>query len=143
MKSLTADPAATVGLLDRGVLSVGRKADLNVIDYDRLRLAMPHVAYDLPAGGRRVTQGASGYDAMIVAGQVVSRGGEPTGALPGRLVRGPAGRAELNRNPSPSGGKRPEPRAARERPMGALTAIAPPVTPPSATRASHGAPLSP
>ena len=45
--------------------------------------------YDLPAGGRRLTQGARGYDAMVVSGQVVSRAGEPTGALPGRLVRGP------------------------------------------------------
>ena len=89
VRSLTLDTAATVGLLDRGALTVGRKADLNVIDYDQLRLAMPHVAYDLPAGGRRITQGASGYDALIVSGQVVSRGGEATGALPGRLVRGP------------------------------------------------------
>jgi N-acyl-D-amino-acid deacylase len=88
VKSLTADPAATVGLLDRGVLSVGRKADLNVIDYDQLRLATPHVLYDLPAGGRRITQGARGYDALVVSGQVVGRAGEPTGALPGRLVRG-------------------------------------------------------
>jgi N-acyl-D-amino-acid deacylase len=89
VKSLTADPAQTVGLLDRGVLSVGRKADLNVIDYAALRLATPSVLYDLPAGGRRLTQGARGYEAMVVAGEVVSRGGEPTGALPGRLVRGP------------------------------------------------------
>jgi N-acyl-D-aspartate/D-glutamate deacylase len=89
VKSLTADPAAAVGLLDRGVLSVGRKADLNVIDYDQLRLATPQVLYDLPAGGRRITQGARGYEALIVAGQIVSRDGEPTGALPGRLVRGP------------------------------------------------------
>ena len=88
VKSLTADPAATVGLLDRGVISVGRKADLNVIDYDQLRLATPHVLYDLPAGGRRITQGARGYEALVVSGQVVSRHGEPTGALPGRLVRG-------------------------------------------------------
>jgi N-acyl-D-amino-acid deacylase len=89
VQSLTSDPANTVGLLDRGVLSVGRKADINLIDYDRVRLAKPRVLYDLPAGGRRITQTASGYDAMIVSGQVVSRGGEPTGALPGRLVRGP------------------------------------------------------
>jgi N-acyl-D-amino-acid deacylase len=89
VRSLTLDTAATVGLLDRGALTVGRKADLNVIDYDQLRLAMPHVAYDLPAGGRRITQGARGYDALIVSGRVVSRHGEATGALPGRLVRGP------------------------------------------------------
>jgi N-acyl-D-aspartate/D-glutamate deacylase len=88
VKSLTADPARTVGLLDRGVISVGRKADLNVIDHDRLRLAQPRVLYDLPAGGRRITQGASGYEALVVSGQIVSRGGQTTGALPGRLVRG-------------------------------------------------------
>jgi N-acyl-D-aspartate/D-glutamate deacylase len=89
IKALTSDPAETVGLRDRGVLSVGRKADVNVIDYDAVALEKPHVLYDLPAGGRRITQGARGYEALVVAGQVVSRGGEPTGALPGRLVRGP------------------------------------------------------
>jgi len=89
VKALAADPAKTVGLDDRGVLSVGRKADVNVIDHDRVRLGQPKVLYDLPAGGRRLTQGAGGYDAMVVSGQVVSLGGEPTGALPGRLVRGP------------------------------------------------------
>ncbi|HEY5008160.1 MAG TPA: amidohydrolase family protein, partial [Caulobacteraceae bacterium] len=89
VRSLTSVPAATVGLNDRGVIAVGRKADLNVIDYDAIALEKPHVLYDLPAGGRRITQGARGYEALVVAGQVVSRGGEPTGALPGRLVRGP------------------------------------------------------
>ncbi|HZZ88270.1 MAG TPA: amidohydrolase family protein [Caulobacteraceae bacterium] len=88
VKSLTSDPARTVGLMDRGIISVGRKADLNVIDHDQLRLSQPRVLYDLPAGGRRITQGARGYEALIVSGQIVSRGGEPTGALPGRLVRG-------------------------------------------------------
>jgi N-acyl-D-aspartate/D-glutamate deacylase len=71
------------------VLAVGRKADVNVIDYDRLRLAAPEVIHDLPAGGRRLFQGANGYDVTIVSGQVISRSGEATGALPGRLVRGP------------------------------------------------------
>ncbi len=89
IKSLAADPARTVGLMDRGILSVGRKADVNVIDHDAVQLARPSVLYDLPAGGRRLTQTARGYDAMVVAGQIVSRSGEPTGALPGRLVRGP------------------------------------------------------
>ncbi len=88
IKALTADPARTVGLMDRGVLSVGRKADLNVIDHDAVRLSQPKVVFDLPAGGRRLTQTAAGYEAMVVAGQIVSRGGETTGALPGRLVRG-------------------------------------------------------
>jgi N-acyl-D-aspartate/D-glutamate deacylase len=89
IKALTSDPARTVGLMDRGVLSVGRKADLNVIDHGAVRLSQPKVIFDLPAGGRRLTQTATGYEAMVVAGQIVSRGGEPTGALPGRLVRGP------------------------------------------------------
>jgi N-acyl-D-aspartate/D-glutamate deacylase len=89
IKALAADPARTVGLMDRGVLSVGRKADVNVIDHDAVRLGQPKVIFDLPAGGRRLTQTANGYEAMVVAGQVVSRGGAPTGALPGRLVRGP------------------------------------------------------
>ena len=88
VKALAADPAKTVGLMDRGVLATGRKADLNVIDYDKLRLNTPKVLYDLPAGGRRVTQDAQGYEALIVSGEIVSREGRPTGALPGRLVRG-------------------------------------------------------
>jgi N-acyl-D-aspartate/D-glutamate deacylase len=85
----TADTAATVGLYDRGRLTPGLRADVNVIDYDGLRLRAPEVAYDLPAGGRRLIQRADGYVVTIVAGQVTYRGGEPTGALPGRLLRGP------------------------------------------------------
>ncbi len=84
----TRDTAEAVGLLDRGLIEVGLRADLNVIDYDRLTLHAPSVAYDLPAGGRRLIQKADGYVATIVAGQVTYRDGEPTGALPGRLVRG-------------------------------------------------------
>jgi N-acyl-D-amino-acid deacylase len=89
IKSLAADPAAAVDLNDRGILSVGRKADINVIDYDAVMLPRPTIRYDLPAGGRRLDQAARGYDATIVSGTVISRGGAPTGALPGRLVRGP------------------------------------------------------
>jgi len=88
IQSLTSVPAATVGLHDRGVIAVGRKADLNVIDHDRLFLPPPSVVHDLPAGGRRLFQGADGYDATLVAGQVIMREGKPTGALPGKLVRG-------------------------------------------------------
>ncbi|MDB5481418.1 MAG: hypothetical protein JWO83_2471 [Caulobacteraceae bacterium] len=88
VQALTRDPAETVGLNDRGVLSVGRKADLNVIDHGRVTLHSPQVRYDLPAGGRRLYQDAAGYEATIVAGQVISREGQSTGALPGRLVRG-------------------------------------------------------
>jgi N-acyl-D-aspartate/D-glutamate deacylase len=80
--------ALSVGLKDRGVIGAGYKADLNVIDYDRLKLRPPEVHYDLPMGGRRLLQPIDGYDATIVSGIVTQRGGQPTGARPGRLVRG-------------------------------------------------------
>lgn len=89
VRRLTRDNARAIGLHDRGVLAPGYRADLNVIDYDRLRLRVPEVVYDLPSGGRRLMQRAEGYVATIVAGQPVWRDGTPTGALPGRLVRGP------------------------------------------------------
>jgi N-acyl-D-aspartate/D-glutamate deacylase len=82
------DTARAVGLYDRGVIAPGYRADLNVIDYENLTLHAPEVAYDLPSGGRRLVQRASGYVATIVAGEVTYRHGEPTGALPGRLLRG-------------------------------------------------------
>ena len=84
----TRDTARSVGLEDRGLLAPGYRADINVIDYEGLTLRSPEVAYDLPAGGRRLIQRADGYVATIVAGQVTYRDGQPTGALPGRLVRG-------------------------------------------------------
>lgn len=86
---LTAKTAAAVGLNDRGTLKLGAKADLNVIDLDRLHLFLPEIVRDLPAGGRRLHQRASGYDATIVTGTVIRRFDEATGARPGRLVRGP------------------------------------------------------
>jgi N-acyl-D-aspartate/D-glutamate deacylase len=85
---LTAKAAKAVGLNDRGVLAVGAKADINVIDLDRLTLHLPEIVRDLPAGGRRLHQRASGYDATIVSGTVIRRMDESTGARPGRLVRG-------------------------------------------------------
>ena len=88
VKRLTLDNAVALGLHDRGVVAAGYKADLNVIDYDRLSLHPPHVVYDLPAGGRRLMQRAEGYTATILAGEVVSRDGVATGRLPGRLIRG-------------------------------------------------------
>ncbi len=84
---LTGKSAATVGLTDRGRIATGWKADLNVIDLDALRLHVPRVAYDLPAGGKRMQQSSSGYVATIVSGVVTYEHGKPTGALPGRLVR--------------------------------------------------------
>lgn len=93
IKRLTHDNASTIGLNDRGLLAPGRKADINVIDYDKLQLRAPEVVYDLPAGGRRLIQKTDGYAATIVAGTPVYRNGEATGALPGRLVRGMKGAA--------------------------------------------------
>jgi N-acyl-D-amino-acid deacylase len=83
------DTAHLFGLTDRGVIEVGKKADINVIDMIALRLHPARMAYDLPAGGQRLVQGASGYAATIVSGAVTRRDGIDTGARPGRLVRGP------------------------------------------------------
>ena len=80
--------AETVGLTDRGVLLPGKRADLNVIDFEALRLHVPEVVHDLPAGGRRMLQRATGYRHTFVAGTEVVADGESTGATPGRLVRG-------------------------------------------------------
>ena len=88
VKAQCRDTAETVGLYDRGLIAPGYRADLNVIDYARLKLKAPSVAYDLPTGGRRLVQRAEGYVATVVAGQVTYRDGEPTDALPGRLLRG-------------------------------------------------------
>ena len=88
VKGQCRDTAETVGLFDRGVIQPGYRADLNVIDYARLRLKAPSVAYDLPTGGRRLVQRAEGYTATVVAGEVTYRDGTPTDALPGRLLRG-------------------------------------------------------
>ena len=82
------DTARTVGLLDRGVLAPGYRADLNVVDFDRLRLRKPEIVHDLPAGGRRLLQRADGWRHTIVAGQETYHDGQATEALPGRLVRG-------------------------------------------------------
>ncbi len=84
----TSETAGLVGLLDRGVIAPGYKADLNVIDFENLTLHEPTVAYDLPAGGRRLVQRASGYEYTIVAGEIAFRDGEPTGVLNGKLIRG-------------------------------------------------------
>jgi N-acyl-D-aspartate/D-glutamate deacylase len=89
VRRLTSDTAQAAGLFDRGVVAPGKKADLNVIDWDALGCDKPYVVRDLPAGGKRLLQKVHGYDATIVAGQVTYRAGEATGVLPGRLVRGP------------------------------------------------------
>jgi N-acyl-D-aspartate/D-glutamate deacylase len=88
VKLMTSDTAEVGGFHDRGRIAVGYKADLNVIDYENLRLGSPRAAYDLPAGGRRLYQEAKGYEATIVSGVITARYDKPTGALPGRLLRG-------------------------------------------------------
>jgi N-acyl-D-aspartate/D-glutamate deacylase len=90
VQMLTADNAFVMGLRDRGTIKVGQRADLNIIDLDHLQLRIPEIVYDLPLGRGRLEQRAVGYDATIVAGTLTYRGGEPTGALPGRLVRSKA-----------------------------------------------------
>jgi N-acyl-D-aspartate/D-glutamate deacylase len=89
--------ARTVGLLDRGVLAPGYRADVNVIDFDHLVARRPEMRHDLPAGGKRLVQPADGYVATLVAGDVTYERGEATGPLPGGLVRGP--------QPAPTGAR--------------------------------------
>lgn len=91
VRSLTSGTAEAVGLFDRGRLAAGAKADVNLIDFDRLRLRPPRMSWDLPAGGGRLNQAAEGFVATIVAGEITYRDGEATGALPGKLVRGKRG----------------------------------------------------
>ncbi|MGH9048350.1 MAG: N-acyl-D-amino-acid deacylase family protein [Acidimicrobiia bacterium] len=85
----TRDTARAVGLLDRGVIAPGYRADVNVIDFEALAARRPEMRFDLPAGGKRLVQAADGYVATLVAGQVTYADGEECGPLPGRLVRGP------------------------------------------------------
>lgn len=94
VRELTSVPARIAGLGDRGLIAVGYKADLNVIDHAALRLHKPVINHDLPAGGRRLDQTADGYVATIVSGEIIAEHGVPTAARPGRLVRG--------RQPSPA-----------------------------------------
>lgn len=99
VRELTSVPARIAGLADRGRLATGFKADLNVIDHAGLRLHKPVIAYDLPAGGRRLDQTAQGYVATVVSGEVIAENGVPTSARPGKLVRG--------RQPAPAPGSGP------------------------------------
>jgi N-acyl-D-aspartate/D-glutamate deacylase len=92
VRKQTAGTAAAVGLTDRGTIEVGKKADLNVIDLDHLRLDAPRSVDDLPAGGRRILQDAHGYVATVVSGVITRRHDRDTGARPGRLVRAHHGR---------------------------------------------------
>lgn len=88
VRMLTQEPADIYGFADRGVVEPGRRADLNIIDLDRIRMHLPRVENDLPTGAPRLLQGADGYVATLVGGQVTFREGRETGARPGGLIRG-------------------------------------------------------
>jgi N-acyl-D-aspartate/D-glutamate deacylase len=88
IQRMTSDPAKLYGLEDRGLIRVGYKADINLIDLDTVALELPEMVFDLPAGGRRLVQRAQGYHATLKNGEVTMRNGEATGALPGGLIRG-------------------------------------------------------
>jgi N-acyl-D-aspartate/D-glutamate deacylase len=102
VKTMTSVPAAVAGLKDRGVIAPGCKADLNIIDHAHLTLHAPRIVDDLPGGGRRLDQRASGYRWTIVNGEVIAKDDAPTGALPGRLVRGRRAQAESPAAATPS-----------------------------------------
>ncbi len=87
VKSLTSSTAKAFGMFDRGLLTEGMIADINVIDFDELRLHRPEAVFDLPAGGRRLVQRAEGYEITIKSGEVIFNNGQHSGALPGKLVR--------------------------------------------------------
>ena len=87
VRRLTSANAQAIGLKDRGRITPGMRADINIVDYDALQLSAPKVHYDLPAGGKRILQHCTGFDATLVAGIPTWRDGKATGALPGRLLR--------------------------------------------------------
>lgn len=87
VKMQTHDTARYMGLTDRGTLSVGQQADINIIDFEHLQLLPPRLVADLPAGGKRLLQDATGYVATLVRGEVIAENGQLTGKYPGRLVR--------------------------------------------------------
>jgi N-acyl-D-aspartate/D-glutamate deacylase len=88
VKQQAHDTAQAVGLDDRGTLEEGKRADVNLIDFEMLSVGVPEMLHDLPANGKRLVQRAAGYRSTIVAGSVVMKDGVPTGELPGRLIRG-------------------------------------------------------
>jgi N-acyl-D-aspartate/D-glutamate deacylase len=92
IRMLTFVPASHWGLTGRGLLREGMAADVIVFDADKIAPMMPKVENDLPAGARRLKQKATGLMATVVNGEIVLRNNEPTGNLPGRLLRGPLAR---------------------------------------------------
>ena len=87
VKRQTSETANFFGLTDRGRLVPGLRADVNLIDFDALKLHKPELVHDMPANGRRFVQRVEGYEATLVAGAPIFERGEHTGALPGKLVR--------------------------------------------------------
>jgi N-acyl-D-amino-acid deacylase len=96
VKRQTSETADFFGFSDRGWLAPGLRADVNLIDFDRLRLHQPELVHDMPAGGRRFVQRVDGYEATLVAGTPIFERGEHTGAMPGRLVRAGGNRRGLH-----------------------------------------------
>jgi N-acyl-D-amino-acid deacylase len=90
VRMLSFEPATHWGFADRGLIREGMAADLIVFDPDTVGVELPEVVHDLPAGARRLVQRARGFAASVVNGEMILRDGKPTGALPGRLLRGPA-----------------------------------------------------
>lgn len=88
VKKLTRDGARLFGMHDRGTLEPGMKADVNLIDFDRLQVNHPEMVHDMPAGMPRLMQTANGYVATLVSGEAVQENGKETGARPGKIVRG-------------------------------------------------------
>ena len=87
VKKMTSEPASLCGFDDRGLIALGKRADLNVVDYDRLTLKAPFFACDLPSGAGRLHQASEGYIATLVNGEGTRERDQDTGARPGRLVR--------------------------------------------------------
>ncbi|MFN8674178.1 MAG: amidohydrolase family protein [Candidatus Sericytochromatia bacterium] len=87
VKIQTKDTASVYGLFDRGEIKVGLKADLNIIDFDKLSLKTPEMVHDLPANGRRFIQKAEGYKYTIVSGEIIMKDGNYTNNLPGKLIK--------------------------------------------------------
>lgn len=87
VQEMTSKPASIIGFNDRGVIALGKKADINVIDHEHIRMDAPKVVHDLPGDGRRLDQQAHGYRYTFVNGQIIVRDDQPTGNLPGRLVK--------------------------------------------------------
>jgi len=88
VKRQTRETAQLYGMEDRGALLEGLKADINLIDFENLNSHAPEIVFDFPAGGKRFVQRAEGYKYTIVSGEVVFTDGQPTGAMPGKVVRG-------------------------------------------------------